>query len=30
MLKGVISLLLICAVIWIFWMTWTWLRKPKN
>lgn len=27
--KGVIALLLIAFVIWFFWMSWIWLRKPK-
>lgn len=30
MLKGTISLLLIAVVVWIFWMTYHWLRNPEN
>lgn len=29
-MKGALGLLAIAAVIWIFWMTYVWLRKPKK
>lgn len=30
MLKGTISLLLIATVVWVFWMSYQWLRNPEN
>lgn len=28
--KGVFGLLTVAGVIWVFWMTYVWLRKPKK
>lgn len=30
MIKGAEALIVICAIIWIFWMTKTWLTKGKK
>ena len=29
MIRGAEALIVICAIIWIFWMSWNWLR-PKD
>lgn len=29
-MKGALGLIVIAAVVWVFWMTYVWLRKPKN
>lgn len=29
-MRGALGLIVICAVIWVFWMTYVWLRKPKK
>lgn len=29
-MKGALGLLAIAGVVWGFWMTWEWLRKPKS
>lgn len=29
-MRGALGLIAIAAVVWVFWMTWEWLRKPKN
>jgi hypothetical protein len=29
-MKGTIMLIVVCAIVWAFWMSWQWLRKPKD
>lgn len=29
-MKGALGLIAIAAVVWIFWMTWEWMRKPRD
>ncbi|CAA0215216.1 hypothetical protein TMP139_360067 [Tenacibaculum maritimum] len=29
-MKGAIGLIVIALVVWGFWMSWEWLRKPKQ
>ena len=29
-MRGAFGLVVAAAVVWVFWMTWVWLRKPKK
>ena len=29
-MKGALGLFAIAATVWVFWMTYVWLRKPKD
>ena len=29
-MRGAFGMLAIAAVVWVFWMTWVWLRNNKN